>query len=566
MFEKLSCRRIICCVSLIICCLTQAASAQAPQAARPVAAPSGVFKIAGTVVNSLNGAPLGQVRVNLTDVQRRSQVFLSMLTSENGHFEFTGLPAGKFSLTGRRRGFLSVAYDQHDQFSTAIVTGAGLSTEKLILRLPPLAAISGKVVDEAGAAVRDAQVTLYSRENGDGLNRIVAVKPATTDDEGTYEITSLEAGTYFVSAWAKPWYAVYTPRGDAPNTPPAVVDPSLDVVYPTVFCNGATDLGAAAPVSIKPGDHPQIDLHLFPVPGLRVIVRIPVGENGQPQRMIPQLMNRESNIPRFIEAQPEQISEGVFELAGVPPGRYSVLIPSGPAAVLQAAELNLQSDGQELDISRMEPFASLNIVLKLPGDAPFAPETFVALRKSEAVSRAAGYQNMAASAQVESGGKISIPAVRPGKYSLMVGSNTQRYTVTRTISQGRETTGHDIIVAPGSSQEITALVVAGVISVQGFVKRGGKPVSGAMVVLVPKDATHHPEFFRRDQSDSDGSFVLPSVIPGAYSILALEDGWDLPWAEPGALSRYLAKGQDLTVGELMQRSVVLPEAIEVQPR
>ena len=50
-----------------------------------------------------------------------------------GKFEFNGLAAGKYSLVGAKRGFVTSAYDQHDQFSTAIVTGAGLETEALIL-------------------------------------------------------------------------------------------------------------------------------------------------------------------------------------------------------------------------------------------------------------------------------------------------------------------------------------------------------------------------------------------------------------------------------------------------
>jgi hypothetical protein len=565
MFREYAIRRMVCLGWLIVSGHTVCAHAQAPQT-NPVDRASGPFRIAGTVVNALNGAPLSRTLITLTDVQNRSRVFLSMVTSENGQFEFTSIPLGKFSLVGRRRGFLSAAYDQHDQYSTAIVTGVGLSTETLVLRLAPLAAISGKVIDEAGTPVRGAQVTLYSRENGDGLNRIVAVRPATTDDEGTYEIPSLGAGTYFVSAWAKPWYAVYAPHGYAPGVPPPVVDSSLEVVYPTTFYNGATELAGAVPISIKPGDRPQIDVHLVPTPALHVIVRVPAGENGEPQGAIPELVNRESNIPRFIETQPQQIAEGVFELSGVPPGKYSVLVPSGRATASQAAELNLQSDRQELDVSHTEPAASLNIALKVPEDTPLAPETFIALRKAEAVSRRDGYQNMAASAQVDSDGRVSLPAVAPGKYSLLIGSGSQRYTVMRTFSQGVETLGHDISVAPGAAQKITAWLAPGIVSVQGFVRRRGKPVSGAMVVLVPKDAANHPEFFRRDQSDFDGSFVLGAVIPGDYSILALEGAWDIPWAEPGALSRYMGRSQSLTVGELMQRTVVLPEAIEVQMR
>lgn len=53
--------------------------------------------------------------------------------------------------------------------------------------------------------------------------------------------------------------------------------------------------------------------------------------------------------------------------------------------------------------------------------------------------------------------------------------------------------------------------------------------------------------FVRDQSDSDGTFTLPEVVPGQYTLLALVNGWDLDWAEPGVLQPYLAKGQAVTV-------------------
>ena len=30
---------------------------------------------------------------------------------------------------------------------------------------------------------------------------------------------------------------------------------------------------------------------------------------------------------------------------------------------------------------------------------------------------------------------------------------------------------------------------------------------------------------RRDQSDSDGSFALRDVVPGQYTVVAIQDGW-----------------------------------------
>jgi len=70
----------------------------------------------------------------------------------------------------------------------------------------------------------------------------------------------------------------------------------------------------------------------------------------------------------------------------------------------------------------------------------------------------------------------------------------------------------------------------------------------------------------RDQSDFDGSFVLRGVIPGSYTIVAVEDAWGFQWMQPGVLARYVQHGQNLTIGELMKGSVRLPDPVEVQPR
>jgi Carboxypeptidase regulatory-like domain len=87
------------------------------------------------------------------------------------------------------------------------VTGAGFNTESLVLRLTPLALLNGRVIDESGDPVRNAQVGLYVESHGGGFNRIVRAGFGVTDDQGSYEFASLEPRNYYVSVAAKPWYA-----------------------------------------------------------------------------------------------------------------------------------------------------------------------------------------------------------------------------------------------------------------------------------------------------------------------------------------------------------------------
>src|SRR5207247_2091502 len=74
-----------------------------------------------------------------------------------------------------------------------------------------------------------------------------------------------------------------------------------------------------------------------------------------------------------------------------------------------------------------------------------------------------------------------------------------------------------------------------------------KPIDGVMVVLVPEDPEHNLVLFRRDQSDSDGSFNLAGILPGKYAVIAIENGWALDWNAPGVLQKYLAAGEPVQV-------------------
>jgi hypothetical protein len=71
---------------------------------------------------------------------------------------------------------------------------------------------------------------------------------------------------------------------------------------------------------------------------------------------------------------------------------------------------------------------------------------------------------------------------------------------------------------------------------------------------------------RRDQSDSDGSFSLRDVVPGQYTVVAIEDGWELDWAEPQVIARYLPSGIPVTVSDKSGKLVMLSAPVPVQSR
>src|SRR5690349_13209705 len=57
------------------------------------------YRIAGTIVSKVDGHPLARARVTIRDVTNRKRVE-SLITAEDGKFEFGALPPGKYSLEG----------------------------------------------------------------------------------------------------------------------------------------------------------------------------------------------------------------------------------------------------------------------------------------------------------------------------------------------------------------------------------------------------------------------------------------------------------------------------------
>jgi hypothetical protein len=87
----------------------------AQTAAQLPAGTLGGFRIAGTIVGASDGSPLSRARVSLQEV-KNAQNGMFMITGENGHFEFSNLRAGKYSLQGAKRGYITAAYDNTASF------------------------------------------------------------------------------------------------------------------------------------------------------------------------------------------------------------------------------------------------------------------------------------------------------------------------------------------------------------------------------------------------------------------------------------------------------------------
>ena len=538
-------------------CLFRAQALAVPQIASvPQPISGGEYRIAGTVLSKADGRALTHARVTVRDAKdpRKLQ---SMVTSDDGKFEFTAVPAGKYSLEGAKRGFISASYDQHDQFSTAIVTGAGLGTETLSLRLAPDAVLSGRVLDEVGEPVRHATVMLYYDDHSSGIDQIHQSRGAQTDDQGAYELTPLQPGTYFLSVTAKPWYAVH-PNSELEGqaAPSSSINRSLDVAYPVTYYPDVTERESASPIPIRGGEHVQLDIHISPVPALRLLFHVPYdGKNGV---TFPQLQQPAFDSSTFVQIGGGRlVSPGLLEITGIPAGRYNLLF-LGPGEGTQMDGVDLTKDGEEIDASKSEALSSVKASVRIPGEPALPPRLMVGLRSGP---RTPGVWQV-----VNSKAEVEFQQLAPGRYEVVVGGPGKPYSIAHMAVEGASASGHTLTVAAGSVPSVSLTLVGGSAEVRGSAKRDGKAFAGAMVVLVPKNPELDRDLFRRDQSDLDGTFSLRGVVPGSYTVVAIENGWDLDWSQPGVIAAYRKHGRTIQIVSQVGQPVNVAEPIEVQSK
>lgn len=539
-------------------------SAQAQQAT--------LYKVGGVVIDANTGEPLPNCSVSLSESRQAAasrQALAptnekSMLTDEQGRFLFEGLPKDRYSLSARKRDYPSKLFEQHELLSTAIVTGPDQQTENIVFRLTPGAIISGSVYDEANEPIRNAIVQLYRHRltDQDDSSSLQAVNGKPTDDRGRFDFSNISPGRYFLSVSARPWYANYQtqPTVGNPNEPLRPLNPELDVAYPLTYYPNAQDLSQAEEILIKGGEQVEANFTLSPVPALHVRVQLP-STNGRDNGIFPMITRRD---PTGNTSSPVQVSmsrsANEIVLNGLSQGDYELSLrrfgEQGPNSTPALLKKEVHLTGNAVIDSDSTPFAAGATVsgkIVFPPDMQFPEHGFVGFQTSARMSR--GFSR----ATIEKDGSFQT-TLDPGEYRVFV-NNVGRAFLAKLTATGAKATGRTITVGEQANVRLSIAMASEFATVKGFGTQGEKPLSTAWVMIVPAQ-TGGTEIIRRDQTNSDGSFELGSVLPGRYHLFAIERGWEIDWSSPNAAKPYLEKSilVDLRPGQ------VLDVKVEVQPR
>ena len=555
--------------SLYATCLGCVATPLSPQT--PAVANAPAYIIAGVVVDSATGDTVPHAQVSLSvDGEQITEV-----TDDNGRFRISGLEAGKYPLYAKAAGYVPQGLEQHGSFLTAVVVGENSDSEHILFRLYKQGLIYGRITDDRGEPVRNANVQLVLLATpGDFSRRPRVLTGHPTNDLGEYRLAGLNAGVYRVVVQAQPWYArpsfAYTAEAQATladgrsvassvvnfHSGPSPHNSSLDVVYPITFYPGVTDEQSAGEISVTAGASLEANIQLHAVPALHLrLTNIPdqAGhENSFGVSGFQKAAGSQFGMPMMMQ----RIAPGELEVAGIPPGDVTLVLSTGgpQGRPEQRIEISARGDAT-LDAAQAPASAHISGHVSLPGGEPFLANADIILLSEGAETPFA---------QAKEDGAFDFPSVPPGTYKVVANLPMGGAYVRKLTAVGGKLQGNELKVSGGADIQLTVAGAVGAGHIAGLVTMNGKPAPGIVILLVPDSQQNEDDDRRMDQSDSDGSFSLLAIIPGKYRLLAIQNGWDLDWRDPAVLKPYLTKALPLQIAPNDSKKLTLEVQAKVK--
>jgi hypothetical protein len=367
---------------LILAAVVMTASTTGLQRQGGPPSPAATGLVVGQVVDADSGRPVGESVVTLSGGPGVQTSPLSplppgrkLITDSNGRFVFGGLATGTYGLSAVKPGYGTSYFGQVTPRGYAasldLAEGERLLDARILMWRD--AAITGRVVDEAGEPVVGARIYVRRVTMRGGrpalLDFLLGAGSPSTDDRGVYRIGGLAPGQYVVGisvtstsiperlvtdyfratgdARAEMQIALF---GAAPTmtsagteesqqvgehilqlagrmpTPPAPQEDGTLAIYTSVFYANGRHAGDAAPVLVRSGEtRSGVDLNLRAVPAVTVSGRLE-GPDGAVGIATVYLMRANGGepvgLPKDAAATTVADASGTFTFLGVPVGQY----------------------------------------------------------------------------------------------------------------------------------------------------------------------------------------------------------------------------------------------------
>jgi len=519
----------------------------------------GTAIVRGKIVNA-EGRPLRRVQLRLSGEAIPEGRTAS--TNGLGRFEITELPAGRYTLSASRAGYLGLSYGQARPGEPGrpieLAEGQLFATADFILQHTAL--ISGHIYDEAGEPLAGANVLTLQMRFFNGRRRLTPVRGnALTDDTGQYRLSGLEPGEYYVQASSRETW-----EGDPPEKQMLGFMPTYYPASPN-----PTD---AQRVRVRAGQEVSaIDIGLIPGKVAKVSGTV-LSSQGVPlagESINMSFEIRGENFMMMSGGQSAKVNpDGTFTFRNVAPAEYHLNVrtaatPDRPAEAANVIVSAIGGDVEGLTIVTGGTGAVAGRVV-VEGDAPLpSPLSRLSVRALP-VDRdtAVSFAGIPDNGRVRDDGSFELKSI-VGQVRLTVAPLGDGWAIRQIDQNGRDYTSQPFETAGQTLDGFVITLTNRFPTVTGTLRdaRGNAVLEGTAIVF-PDDPALWLEDLRAvrvARVDQSGVFTIKGLRPGKYLCVAVSSAINNQWNDPDYIEslREEAKPINVEEGEMKKIDLVV---------
>ena len=527
---------------------------------RDTIAQKGTASVKGKVVAADTGKPLRRVQVSISSPDLTESRSIS--STAQGLYEFKELPAGRYTISASRAGFLTVQVGQRrvGEPGRPIQIADRQQIADLTIAMPRTGTIAGRVTDEVGEPLANVTIFPAHWRYFRGKKRLVRAPGGAsfnrTDETGQYRITALEPGEYFIMATTRDTWTVED-------------NPKERIGFTTTFSGGTANPADAQMIKVSSGRE-AIAPDFAMVPGrVASISGTAMSASGAPLAGETVDVNQEFMSPggssSFGLPSTKTNPDGTFTIKGLAPAEYRLTVksPGDKERPLEGATTMVTLTGEDLAGVMLVTGSGGTIAGRVISDTggPLPAPDQRARVNTRVVDPTGTYNAFNAdNGRVKPDWSFEIKDVI-GRNWLSITSLPTGWALKSIDYFGKDLADTPIDVTSGERIEGVTIVLSKTLPtlVGRLLDEGGQPANGSILIF-PEDEKKWEEssrLIRTIRPDESSAFEFRNVIPGDYFAVALDYVRQGDWSDPDFLNNLKEQAKRVKVAETGSTPVML---------